>query len=74
MSSIINRGPWILTVARKTRVVFAESVYDGGMVQFYDAVTHEPAGSCGIHWWLEAGHKVLYHGSLPELPEEGKWL
>lgn len=70
----VDKGPWIVTVEGKTAVVCVELVHDGGMVEFTDAVTGEPRGCAGIHWWLERKHSVRYEGELPSLPDEGRWI
>jgi len=65
---------FITTIDGKTAVVYAEEAMDGGMVEFYDAVTGEHRGCAGIHWWNTKKHRVRYKGRLPRLPEEGRWL
>jgi len=64
---------YITTIAGKTAVVTVQTVMDGGMVEFHDAVTGESRGSAGIHWWKEQRHWVKYDGPLPQLPFADLW-
>ena len=36
---------------KKTHLVRPNIIYDGGMVEFYDAITDVYVGCCGINWW-----------------------
>ena len=57
-----------------TRLVTANIAMDGGMVEFQDAVTGNPCGSAGIHWWRYPGHVMEIPPELvPTLPDEEKW-
>lgn len=70
----IAPGPWAVVIGDKTAIVLVELVHDGGMVEFKDAVTGVPRGCAGIHWWLEAGHKVEYDAPLPKAQDPEKWI
>ena len=68
------KGIYLIVVGDKTALVHARYVHEGGMVEFYDAVTGVLRGSAGINWWNEPGHVVEYRGTLPKESEKGKWL
>lgn len=68
------QGVYLTTIAGKAAIVRASEVMDGGMVEFFDAVTYEHRGCAGSNWWREPGHAVPYDGPLPRLPVRGRWL
>ncbi len=70
----MHKGPWVVLVGDRTRVVTVKSAHDGGMVEFLDAVTGEPAGCAGVHWFMDPANKVRYEGRLPVEPEPGRWI
>jgi len=42
---------YVVIISDKTRIVKCKPAYDGGMVEFTDALTGKIAGCCGIHWF-----------------------
>lgn len=66
-------GVWIAIIGNRTAVVTVEPAMDGGMVEFFDAVSGDPRGCAGINWWNTNEHRVAYDGPLPSIPEPARW-
>lgn len=64
---------YVTIIEGKTAVVTAKEAMDGGMVEFYDAVSGEYRGCAGIHWWQEEEHKVPYVDRLPS-EDRARWI
>lgn len=43
----------LIETTGERKLIRPELAMDGGMVQFFDPVTDEEAGCCGINWWNE---------------------
>ena len=70
----MNADTFITIIGNRSAVVTVEEVYDGAMVEFYDAITGEHRGCAGIHWWNTKAHRVPYTGRLPKIPEKERWV